>query len=348
MVKDSANLDMLRSFAVLIVLTVHILICGLRIEQVGPVSLRAFGRWGVLIFFVHTCLVLSYSLERNSAFWPFLARRVFRIYPLSVVVVLCVVALAIPVGFPGDHFSLPNREPSNVLLNLLLLQNISGGISVLAPLWSLPYEMQMYLLLPALFYLISRRIRFLEYLLWTLGVLLAANSWRAEIRGFPSLIFLPSFLSGFVAYRSPAKPTYPSWLWAPTLMAITLVFAFYPVSETGWVCCLLVGLAIPRFKELSNGAARKAFAVIARYSYGIYLLHFICIWFAFDRLKNFSAWTQWIAFVITAVCSVYFAYNAIEAPMIRLGSKVASSLVKRNSRQIYGPQRGSSTQSATT
>jgi peptidoglycan/LPS O-acetylase OafA/YrhL len=138
----------------------------LRIKQVGPVSLRAFGRWGVLIFFVHTCLVLSYSLERNSAFWPFLARRVFRIYPLSVVVVLCVVALAIPVGFPGDHFSLPNREPSNVLLNLLLLQNISGGISVLAPLWSLPYEMQMYLLLPALFYLISRRIRFLEYLLW--------------------------------------------------------------------------------------------------------------------------------------------------------------------------------------
>src|ERR1700716_2264357 len=162
MVKDSANLDMLRSFAVLNVLTVHILICGLRIEQVGPVSLLKFGRWGVLIFFVHTCLVLAYSLERNSAFWPFLARRVFRIYPLSAVVVLCVVALAIPVGFPGDHFYAPNRQSWNVLLNLLLVQNFRGGISVLAPLWSLPYEMQMYLLLPGLFYLISRRIRFLE------------------------------------------------------------------------------------------------------------------------------------------------------------------------------------------
>jgi len=61
------------------------------------------GRFGVLIFFVHTSYALMKSLDRmnlrrNSLFLEFYIRRAFRIYPLSVLCVLAVCAVRVPVN----------------------------------------------------------------------------------------------------------------------------------------------------------------------------------------------------------------------------------------------------------
>lgn len=324
--KDNANLDILRSLAVLIVAISHVLICGMHVDNVGYVNLRAFARWGVLMFFVHTCLVLLYSLERRSDFWPFLVRRVFRIYPLSVAMVLLVVVFRIPAGYATNHFFVVSRSAGNILLNLTLLQNFRGGESVLTPLWSLPYEMQMYLLLPGLFVLLSLKARNIEYMLWLFGLFLALHSWRAEIHGLPSLIFLPCFLSGAVAYRGIRKWKAPSWLWMPTLAAITLLFSLRSKMLMGWFCCLLLGIMIPRFREVSWGPIRRVAFSIAKYSYSIYLIHFLCIWLAFDRLQFLSGWLRWTIFFSSFCISVFVAYQVLEAPMIRMGSKLAARL----------------------
>ena len=69
-------------------------------------SLMGLGRWAVLIFFVHTSLVLMFSLERQTAtaalgwrhYLAFLLRRCFRLLPLSTVVIAGVVALDLPVA----------------------------------------------------------------------------------------------------------------------------------------------------------------------------------------------------------------------------------------------------------
>ena len=91
---NSANLDLLRSFAVTLVVGFHLAkffnfkFAGLRITD--------FGLLGVMLFFVHTTLVLMFSLERQSMrpaaslFIPFMVRRCFRIYPLALAVVLFV------------------------------------------------------------------------------------------------------------------------------------------------------------------------------------------------------------------------------------------------------------------
>lgn len=75
--KESANLDVLRSVAVLLVLGVHV------ISRFRHLDIR-MGEFGVLIFFVHTTLVLMFSLERQRAelpgqplFVPFMVRRFF-------------------------------------------------------------------------------------------------------------------------------------------------------------------------------------------------------------------------------------------------------------------------------
>jgi peptidoglycan/LPS O-acetylase OafA/YrhL len=87
-----ANLDILRSIAVLLVLLDHVL------DMVASKHhLRVFhdfigysGRLGVLLFFVHTSLVLNFSLAQlQTSGWQlvrtFFVRRTFRLYPLSAV-----------------------------------------------------------------------------------------------------------------------------------------------------------------------------------------------------------------------------------------------------------------------
>ena len=147
--KSDRNLDILRALAVLTVLVVHCL----------PASLpqQIAGRYGVLIFFVHTALVLLYSLERQLGM-PGLVRRfyiqrAFRIYPLSV---LCVgTSLAFRISWPATVFT-PSSGVS-VVANLLLVQNLlKDSRSISSPLWSLPFEIQMYLMLPVLFWLLRR------------------------------------------------------------------------------------------------------------------------------------------------------------------------------------------------
>src|SRR5689334_16455875 len=87
------NLDLLRAFAVLAVVTDHgltMVAASLRFE-VTPFVWH-LGRVGVLMFFVHTSLVLMQSMARTPLdgwrlFANFYTRRAFRIYPLSV---LCI------------------------------------------------------------------------------------------------------------------------------------------------------------------------------------------------------------------------------------------------------------------
>jgi peptidoglycan/LPS O-acetylase OafA/YrhL len=88
---DNSNLDLLRTLAVCDVVGFHLL---LFFKKGNLGSIWAIGRWGVLLFFIHTSLVLMLSLERQeqklagtNIFWPFYIRRIFRILPLSMLVV---------------------------------------------------------------------------------------------------------------------------------------------------------------------------------------------------------------------------------------------------------------------
>jgi peptidoglycan/LPS O-acetylase OafA/YrhL len=144
----------LRSAAVIWCSSILLLFLGLTHE--GE-FLRPLGRWGVQLFFVHSSLVLMMSLERQkglryaSPYAAFLLRRCFRIFPLSVLFVAAVCWFRLPLGHLESGAFLPARfNAFTIASNLLLIQNVTGSESVLEPLWSLPYEVQICLVLPLL------------------------------------------------------------------------------------------------------------------------------------------------------------------------------------------------------
>jgi len=339
---ESSNLDFLRSSAVLFVLVFHLLLYfQLSQHSVGRLHLYGLGHWGVLIFFVHTTTVLMFSLERQRArnpghpvFLPFLARRLFRILPLSIFIVLVTRICMLPVGHLRDgHFFYVQLGWRGLLSNLLLIQNLTHTESILAPLWSLPYELQMYLVLPALFLLALRLRSWVPLLaLWICSVFLAMNSYRLEKFGIPDiLLYLPCFLPGLLAYKLSTRfrRTLPSFVWIIALALATAFYLAHPTPKRGWLACLVLGLLWPLCKEMRFPALQKICQVIARYSYGIYLTHFICIWFAFQELHELPVVLKWLVFCAYAAGFPYLLYHYIEAPLLQLGNRLVAGSGKR-------------------
>jgi peptidoglycan/LPS O-acetylase OafA/YrhL len=340
---DSANLDFLRTNAVLLVTFFHLLIFFGK-TQLGPLSVRpAMGFLGVFLFFVHTSLVLMFSLERQqeklgnkTLFRAFMVRRIFRVYPLSVVAVVTTYTLSLPLGFvlPGRLVRTP-MGAKGLMSNLLLLQNVTDSGSLLGPLWSLPYEMQMYLFLPALF-LLARRVKSVGWLVLVWCGCVGLALVHARFGHLPDLVkYLPCFLPGVIAYKacSRIRPRFGFLGWPLLLLALYAAFMLEQGRDQGWLLCLITGLSIPQFAEMSNPFLRRASHLVAKYSYGIYLGHFFCMWLAFVRFHSLPLTVQWVVFAgaLVAVCVTF--YHLLEAPMIRVGNRLLEAIVVRSSRK---------------
>lgn len=326
----SPNLDVLRSLAVLFVLLFHLLLY-FQHTTVHQFPLHSIGHWGVLIFFVHTSLVLMYSLERQdletplpSLFVQFIVRRIFRIYPLSVLVVLTIALFQLPVGhLVHGQFIAVHLGWEGLLANLFLVQDLIHGESITAVLWTLPYELHMYILLPLLFVLV-KRVRSLVLIVPVLcgALVLAKCSPWFQRHGFPDfLIYVPCFLGGVLAYRisSLRGLRLQAWLWPVTLGCLTVVFLKYPSPSNAWWCCLALGILIPQFREISSPVVSKASQYIARYSYGIYLTHFIVIYFVFSRFNYLSNVGKIFLFLFFVTIVPVITYHAVEKPWIQFG-----------------------------
>jgi peptidoglycan/LPS O-acetylase OafA/YrhL len=350
--QENSNLDFLRSFAVLLVFFGHLFFFHQWLA-LGPLNLSLMGPLGVMFFFVHTALVLMLSLQRqhkdqgdNRLFMSFMIRRCFRIYPLSITVVVLILAFHLPLTTESYwHFGGMKPDGGDIFSNLFLVQNFSSRISILGPMWSLPFEMDMYVFLPWLYLLLrpNRSIRRIA-LVWLIAV--ACNLFYMRYTNNPSFLgFVPCFLAGVLAYqlqRSNYRRCLPAFLWP---LVVAMLAAFYLAEGPGehwakkWTTCLFLGLAVPFFPRISASWLVVPSHFIAKYSYGIYLSHFFCIWFAFERLGKLPAFAKISVFVALAVGLPVLFYHLLEEPMIRVGKRVAKSYARaaRSSASVVPP-----------
>lgn len=333
----SVNLDFLRATAVLSVYLAH-----LDALLHGP-TLGSLGRFGVIIFFVHTSFVLMASLQRLQgeaasdtslalAFW---IRRLFRIYPLAILCVALVTFFHVPAN-PGQVYS--PLGFGGILANLALSQNlIRGGKDVIGPLWSLPLEVQMYALLPFAYFAIRGNVRYRSLALWILSVLLALTVPHVSVR-LKVFLYGPCFMSGIVAFDLMRSKSWswklPSWAWPLGVIAIIASFGPHDDINLGakihraWMLSLLLGCLYANTEEGTANRLHDVAHWIAERSYGIYLSHVVVFWTVVGPLAQSPTWMKATVLIAGSLGIPTVLYVCVEKPLIQAGGQVANRALK--------------------
>lgn len=333
-----SEIDGLRAIAVLSVVLYHV--------GIAP---RA-GFVGVDIFFVISGYLITALLLREHDdtgridLFAFYARRVRRIFPAAVVVVLAVLAVC-PLLLPPEAMirAVNSAAAAAVFVANIFFQSMTGGYfdpraedMPLLHLWSLSVEEQFYVLWPALLIgLLRWRPALLPQILAGLGLaslllaelLIHANS-DAAFYQMPAR-FWELAAGGLVAVSS-TQGTVPRWLPA-TGIALIVAACGFPVSHFPALGALPVVagtaallLAIHRGCQLGltgRWLRSRPMVGIGLISYSLYLWHWPLL--ALYRATTIGEGSTQSRLMLCAVAMLlaYASYRYVEQPFRRLRTR---------------------------
>lgn len=260
------------------------------------------------LFFVLSGMVISLSYVKadfgHFSFREFASRRLARIYPLHVVMLVMMLVLRLArlalVASGMLAAAAPGIEVNTIysfVLNLLLLHSLGflDHLSWNGPSWSISTEFYTYLLFGALL-LLAQQFRSLKFF-YLVSAVLVVGSWILAAFGLgkPSLDFHYDFglvrciLSFFIgvltvrlvsAWPRPAMPIAPSvlqWILLAAAISIVMVVGAYPEISfvAPFVFALLLGslMAFPVEASLPRLLATAPLVWLGKRSYSIYMVH---------------------------------------------------------------------------
>jgi peptidoglycan/LPS O-acetylase OafA/YrhL len=163
--------------------------------------------------------------------------------------------------------------------------------------------------------------------MWMMVVLLTLGVPKV---GYNFGVAIGYFLPGVMAYVCFGRwrPRLPVGLLPVFLGALWVAFLLHANFHRGWIACLLLGLGLPMFRQMSAEWAIVPSRIIAKYSYGAYLTHPFAIVVGIYLLRGHSLGVQLLAEAVLLVALPAAAYHWLEHPMIRLGDGLPR--VRRN------------------
>ena len=270
-------------------------------DALRPFSLLANPGMPVDIFIVLSGFVIFSLLDhKHEGYWPFIARRFFRLFPLFLVVLLVSAMLAVPVlawqeAFPWktsflDGVIAINKAsadylPEQFLVHLTMLHGLLpdailpfSQYAIVGQAWSISVEWQFYLVAPLLFYLLRRRPVALGLVVLAL-IGLRSRYWLGE--GF-ALNQGQFFLIGIVSYYLYRNLTVTGpqlFLGAAAAIAILFWTLPRPVSLAIWTVALAAAMHAKGGGKnpFSYAASLTAPQWLGRISYSVYLWHALVI-----------------------------------------------------------------------
>jgi peptidoglycan/LPS O-acetylase OafA/YrhL len=335
-----ANLDFLRSIAVLMVFWAHWY--DLQIRQVHQWTLIfMIAQTGLLMFFVHTCLVLMWSVERSGlsgwrSFVSFYIRRIFRIYPLSVLFILFAY-------YFDSRWDGGGLWPNLTLTQYIFFTERPFFPPMLRILWSLPLEVEMYLVIPLMVVLFRNRSLKTLLAVWCVSVVGALTQPNLG-EAFYILRFVPCFLGGVVAWKviqQRVKIHFPGWLWPAGIVAVSIIWVA-GTEKYGALNIAFFGLAlgftIPLFLEIPWISIKRVAKILAEYSYGVYIAHFpIMLWVTrssdqfplfkkipnIPHMKHYDRTVDLLLIIVLTASAAVLLYHLVERPCLILGKMLA-------------------------
>ena len=327
------NFDLLRIFAATQVVLAH---------GVAHLGIAKPGWWpivdafpGVPIFFAISGFLISASFERSSSLANYLRNRFLRIYPALWCCVLLTVVVAACFGFSFFNAQALLWIPTQ-LVGLIytpgFLRSFGFG-SYNGSLWTIPIELQFYLLLP-IAYLVSRSetrrtlligLAFVAFVI--AGYLFArVTPPLGELESEPlahkllRYSFIPHiylFLAGMLLQRWHVQRS--KWIAGkgPLWLAAFLVFHFaLPYSPATYIIgTLLLGVAAVSIAF----TAPKVSSLVLRgndISYGVYIYHGLIINLLLERHIHGHAGHLVLVVVLTFIAG-FASWRFVERPFLK-------------------------------
>jgi peptidoglycan/LPS O-acetylase OafA/YrhL len=260
--------------------------------------LSNIGLSGVDLFFVLSgYLIYGAVIRRAAPYWKFVARRVERIYPTFLIVLITYLVLS--VIFP-ERSKMPGSLLAALVYvgqNVLLLPGIFNIEPIIVVAWSLSYEFFFYLTIPCV--VMALRMRAWTAQARVVFLVVAAAAYLAYCLGHPyNHARLVMFAGGMVIYElrqrgwgARPSPRYDVLVLAILLGAFALVHQVdraeispawsYAQQLGAYVRILVLAIVFPLFSMacfVSKGPLRAMFSWrpirwLGNMSYSYYLLH---------------------------------------------------------------------------
>jgi peptidoglycan/LPS O-acetylase OafA/YrhL len=281
-------------------------------------------------FFVISGYVILASYERLPQVVPFYLKRVLRMYPLYLAVIMAQAVGMLVWFWPhmGEVASSATRYLCANLLLLNFLQYDIGGLlshavnpGINPSLWTLKIEAMFYLLLPLLF-LAIRRFGFAALAaLYALSVAyteVLQHSGHGELaKQLPGA--LRFFVVGMALYLYRAKLAVPSW------SALLLCIAgFFALELHGPLPVALAPLLVGPLMIVAATRIRLP-QLKTDLSYGIYLIHGPLIQCALLAGVFRDSYAGLAFLLLASAVLAFFAHKVIELPGIALGHRLAAT-----------------------
>lgn len=337
-------LDSMRAISILLVISTHM---SDNLSSDGVWSFLS-GYTGVTVFFVLSgFLITMLSLREEEkdgsiSIAAFYVRRFFRIVPLY----FFALALVCLVVFNFGPTDMRNRLIAAIPYYLTWFNEFSPP-AAFGQSWSLGIEEKFYIIWPFLGFVVLRRFPS-QRLFVSVSILIFFES--LHLSGLaPLMEHYRSIMVGcvmaiclhhkeiFRLIKSSGSGT-PIFSYISLLFFIIMQFAYKPYEQIiSIIYPYGVGVVLTGF-VLSNDDKIKwlkfrPLTLIGERSYGIYLIHFLCI-YAAEKLFMTGTGNLLISFMsmITAILiSVFFAeilFHIIEKPMIKIGRNFSANISK--------------------
>ncbi|MBX5164146.1 MULTISPECIES: acyltransferase [unclassified Rhizobium] len=316
------SLDGLRGVAALLVVQAHVgLIFPGASVHVTTMGSEAVGLFFALSGFLMAHLYGSRPVTKENVL-DFLVSRFARIYPVYLAAVLLVAMLS---GIPNLDFVQPIMGGMDFVRHVFLLG--SSGV-----FWSIPPEIQFYLLFPILWLCLARPHRYSGVIVGFAVVIVVDGLLELPGPGIMLVSKLPYFLFGALAG---AMHSY--WdRWTPsaltgifTLFLLAVFFAYRHLApgfspefwslQSAVAAAVIVALVARQPPIASNVLAAAPIRFLGTISFSLYLFHVPIMFLVHRTFETVMPEPALIAVALfVAVGGAWFLHETIEVPSRRL------------------------------